>query len=85
MKNFDWSKVTVAQLREVPQTVVAPYKVLVSHTGLSAALKREFSSDTVALFADHCWYTCFGQARNSCPALACIDRIANYLTIHGGE
>lgn len=78
MKNFDWSKVTREQLESVPRSVVSPFDL------------GDFS---IYFGGIECAYWCLipggwsltcvtvGHAR---AVIACIDRIANYLTIHGG-
>lgn len=77
MSNFDWSKVTVEQLRNVPQAVVGdgfrvesrplPRAVLLSQGVFMASLWRE------------AWRIEAMPCEAAREVVACIDRIVNYL------
>lgn len=81
MKNFDWSKVTVKHLYDVPKAVLGGFRL----NTCDAPVLLKAGNITVAELWWNGWFVVSPQSEDAVRrALACIDRIANYLTIHGG-
>ena len=80
MKNFDWSKVTLEQLESVPRAVVTPFELgvfSIYFTGIECAYFCN-APNRWSLTSTH------NDVAHARAVIACIDRIANCLTIHGG-
>lgn len=82
MKNFDWSKATLKHIFNVPKAVLGGFRL--NTDDVPVLLKA--GNITVAELWGNGWFMVGLQSADATRrAIACIDRIANYLTIHGGD
>jgi hypothetical protein len=77
MKNFDWSKVTSEQLMDIPAAVLGEgFRLIIGPDILI------YDGKEVASFGLRDWWLTHEPFfRDARIAIACIDRIANYLSM----
>lgn len=86
MKNFDWSKVTTVQLSNVPRAVIGEFTLDINDGYLTLVFSDNYAKAELGRRrTDRGWYLYGTSDSDVRETIACIDRIANYLTIHGGE
>lgn len=92
MSKFDWSKVTAAQLRDVPQAVVGDYFeidtddrpfYLMYQDVTVAELCSPWSRNSEWIFSESAGERYARGESIVRSTIACIDRIANYLQMQG--